>query len=97
MFLRSVANSRSVQAGKQLAEVLLTRQHGCRPVTLVGVSLGAKLIYHCLEEMLDRGASAMGVIQDIVIVGSPCTGKPDDWIKLTPLVAGRVSLLIMIT
>ncbi|XP_063713190.1 transmembrane and coiled-coil domain-containing protein 4-like isoform X2 [Symsagittifera roscoffensis] len=86
----SVANSRSVQAGKQLAEVLLTRQHGCRPVTLVGVSLGAKLIYQCLEEISSRGASALGIIHNIVLIGAPCSGRPEDWVKLAPLISGQV-------
>lgn len=34
--------------GRQLAEVLVQRQHGKRPVTLIGFSLGARVIYYCL-------------------------------------------------
>ncbi|XP_075247755.1 transmembrane and coiled-coil domain-containing protein 4-like [Convolutriloba macropyga] len=88
----SVANSRSVQAGKELAEVLLTRQHGCRPVTLVGVSLGAKVIYQCLEEIHSRGLtpSQLGIIHNVVLVGAPCSGKPEDWARLAPLISGQV-------
>ena len=40
---------RSAQVGKQLAEVLLQGQHGRRPVTLIGFSLGARVIYYCLQ------------------------------------------------
>lgn len=40
---------RSAQVGKQLAEVLIQRQHGKRPVTLIGFSLGARVIYYCLQ------------------------------------------------
>lgn len=40
---------RSSQVGKQLAEVLLARDHGHRPVTLVGYSLGARVIFYCLR------------------------------------------------
>ena len=40
---------RSAQVGKQLAEVLLSRVQGQRPVTLVGYSVGARVIYYCLR------------------------------------------------
>lgn len=40
---------RSAQVGKQLAEVLLSRSQGHRPVTLLGYSLGARVIYYCLR------------------------------------------------
>lgn len=44
-----VCCQRSAQVGKQLAKVLLSRVHGQRPVTLVGYSLGARVIYYCLR------------------------------------------------
>jgi hypothetical protein len=40
---------RSAQVGRHLAEVLLTKQHGGRPVTLIGFSLGARVIFYCLK------------------------------------------------
>lgn len=43
---------RSAQVGKQLAEVLLARNQGHRPVTLLGYSLGARVIYYCLRVSL---------------------------------------------
>ena len=43
--------NRSTLAGKQLAHVLLAREHGKRPVSLIGFSLGARVIYACLEEL----------------------------------------------
>lgn len=43
---------KSERAGKVLArEVLLKHIHGKRPVTLVGYSLGARVIYYCLLEL----------------------------------------------
>lgn len=45
----SVCCRRSAQVGKQLAEVLLAREQGQRPVTLVGFSIGARVIYYCLR------------------------------------------------
>ena len=39
------------QAGRLLAHVLLQGGHGDRPVTLVGHSMGARVIFHCLLEL----------------------------------------------
>lgn len=44
---------RSKAAGKELAEILLKdAESGRRPVTLVGYSFGALVIYHCLSELV---------------------------------------------
>lgn len=80
---------RSAQVGKQLAQVLLAREHGQRPVTLIGFSLGARVIYYCLREMSDR-PSCEGIVQDAILIGAPCGGHPADWKKLTRVVAGRL-------
>jgi Protein of unknown function (DUF726) len=45
---------RADAAGKLLADVLLQREQGLRPVTLIGSSLGGRLIFSCLEEMTRR-------------------------------------------
>eukprot|EP00854_Cymbomonas_tetramitiformis_P010359 gene10359-12252_t len=42
---------RADEAGRLLAEVLLKREQGARPVTLVGFSMGARLIFSCLKEL----------------------------------------------
>ena len=47
----SVALHRAQQAGRLLAHVLAAGAHGDRPVTLVGNSMGARLIFHCLLEL----------------------------------------------
>lgn len=39
---------RSAQVGRTLAEVLISRRHGNRPVTLIGLSLGARVVFYCL-------------------------------------------------
>ncbi|VDN54360.1 unnamed protein product [Dracunculus medinensis] len=40
--------------GDFLAEILLRRAHGKYPITLIGFSLGARVIYHCLLTMSQR-------------------------------------------
>lgn len=49
----AVAVDRSEKAGKVLAEVLLKGLQGNRPVTLVGFSLGARVIFKCLQCLAD--------------------------------------------
>ncbi|XP_045715506.1 transmembrane and coiled-coil domain-containing protein 4 isoform X2 [Phyllostomus hastatus] len=48
---------RSAEVGKHLAHILLSRQQGRRPVTLIGFSLGARVIYFCLQEMAQEKAA----------------------------------------
>lgn len=80
---------RSAEVGKQLAEVLLSREQGQRPVTLIGYSLGARVIYYCLKEMSER-EGCEGIIQDAILLGTPVTGSPKKWMKLTRVVSGRL-------
>lgn len=52
----SVAKSRADKAGLVLADALINRAQGERPVTLIGYSLGARLIYSCLMSLAERRA-----------------------------------------
>jgi Protein of unknown function (DUF726) len=47
----TLAIERSDEAGKELARSLLFSQAGRRPVTLIGYSMGARVIYSCLKEL----------------------------------------------
>lgn len=47
----TLAIERSDEAGKELAKSLLFSQAGRRPVTLIGFSMGARVIYACLKEL----------------------------------------------
>ena len=72
---------RSAEAGKQLAQVLIQRYHGRRPVTLIGFSLGARVIYYCLQELALKEGSA-GIVQDAILLGAPVPGYAEDWKKI---------------
>ena len=52
-----MAVDRADKAGVLLATALLERQHGHRPVTLIGWSCGARLVFACLEELSKHGRS----------------------------------------
>ncbi|XP_008560315.1 transmembrane and coiled-coil domain-containing protein 4 [Microplitis demolitor] len=85
----SVCCRRSSEVGKHLAHVLLSRQHGKRPVTLIGYSLGARVIFYCLRELADVG-HAEGIIQDAIMLGAPVTDKSSQWEKCSRVVAGKM-------
>lgn len=85
----SICTQRSVNAGRQLAEVLLSRQQGRRPVTLVGFSFGARVIFSCLEEMASR-KNAEGIVEEVVLLGAPVSGCEEDWSRLERVVSGRI-------
>ena len=53
-----VACLRAESGGKLLANMLASRLHGDRPVVLLGVSVGARLVYYCLLELYKLGARA---------------------------------------
>ncbi|KAM4014938.1 transmembrane and coiled-coil domain-containing protein 4 isoform 1-T1 [Anomaloglossus baeobatrachus] len=84
-----VCLSRSAEVGKHLAHLLLRRQQGRRPVTLIGFSLGARVIYFCLQELAQE-AGAEGIIEDVVLLGAPVEGDVKKWRPLTRIVAGRI-------
>nr|XP_047923245.1 transmembrane and coiled-coil domain-containing protein 4 isoform X3 [Anser cygnoides] len=80
---------RSAEVGKHLAHILLSRQQGKRPVTLIGFSLGARVIYFCLQEMAQEKDS-QGIIEDVVLLGAPVEGEAKYWKALTKVVSGRI-------
>ncbi|NXH73023.1 TMCO4 protein, partial [Hydrobates tethys] len=80
---------RSAEVGKHLAHILLSRHQGNRPVTLIGFSLGARVIYFCLQEMAQEKDS-QGIIEDVVLLGAPVEGEAKYWKAITKVVSGRI-------
>uniref|UniRef100_A0A0K0CXB5 Transmembrane and coiled-coil domain-containing protein 4 n=1 Tax=Angiostrongylus cantonensis TaxID=6313 RepID=A0A0K0CXB5_ANGCA len=85
----SVCVARAAEVGEHLAEVLLSRSHGKRPISLIGFSLGARVIYHCLLAMNKRAESA-GIIEDVILLGAPVSASPKQWSQLCSVVGGRI-------
>uniref|UniRef100_A0A672J6M3 Transmembrane and coiled-coil domains 4 n=1 Tax=Salarias fasciatus TaxID=181472 RepID=A0A672J6M3_SALFA len=81
-----VCLNRSAEVGKHLAQVLRSRQQGKRPVSLIGFSLGARVIYYCLQEL----ASSEGVVEDVVLLGAPVDGSEKAWERMARVVAGKI-------
>jgi hypothetical protein len=84
----SVAKYRADKAGEVLADALINKVQGERPVTLVGYSLGARLIYSCVQKLAER--RAFGLIENVVLVGTPCPSDVADWRRIRSVVSGRV-------
>jgi len=84
----SVAKFRADRAGEVLADALINKVQGERPVTLVGYSLGARLIYSCLQKLADR--KAFGLVENAVFLGGPCPSDAPDWRRVRSIVSGRV-------
>mmetsp|Transcript_50146 Transcript_50146/g.162081 ORF Transcript_50146/g.162081 Transcript_50146/m.162081 type:complete len:170 (+) Transcript_50146:326-835(+) len=89
-----VAYTRARRAGRLLARALLSRAQGGRPVTLVGFSLGAYVVWECLHEMCRASeageARAAGIVQHAVLLGLPASSDPARWRRLRRVVAGRL-------
>ncbi|TID24017.1 DUF726-domain-containing protein [Venturia nashicola] len=84
----SVAKSRSDKAGEVLADALINKAQGERPVSLIGYSLGARVIYTCLMSLADR--KAFGLIENVVLLGCPAPSDSADWRKMRSVVSGRL-------
>ncbi|CUS10187.1 unnamed protein product [Tuber aestivum] len=83
----SVSLDRANAAGLILADSLINRNLGVRPVTLVGYSLGARMIYSCLREL--QRHHAYGLVQNVYLFGSPVVVKQDEYRKALSVVSGR--------
>ncbi|PTB64437.1 DUF726-domain-containing protein [Trichoderma citrinoviride] len=83
----AVSLDRATAAGLILADSLIERSLGTRPITLVGYSLGARVIFSCLRELARKGA--FGLVQNVYMFGSPIVAKQDEYLKARSVVSGR--------
>ena len=83
----TVSQARADMAGLILADSLIDRNLGTRPITLVGFSLGARVIYSCLKELASRGA--VGLVQNVYMFGTPVVAKKDEYVRARAVIPGR--------
>ncbi|KAL3447978.1 hypothetical protein BJX65DRAFT_295489 [Aspergillus insuetus] len=83
----NVSLARATAAGLILADSLIDRNLGKRPVTLLGYSLGSRVIFSCLKELADKGA--YGLVQNVYLFGSPLVANKDEYTKARGVVSGR--------
>ena len=84
----SVAKSRADKAGEVLADALINKAQGERPVSLIGYSLGARVIYTCLKNLARR--HAFGLVESVVLIGAPAPSDTNDWRIMRSVVSSRL-------
>ena len=100
-----LALNRACDCGGMLAEMLLSRPQGARPVTLVGYSIGARLIFECMLVLADRAEqlqaegteaserqakAVMGLVENAVLLGAAVSRDSALWRRVRTVVAGRL-------
>jgi pimeloyl-ACP methyl ester carboxylesterase len=83
----SNALDRAKAAGLVLADILINRSLGIRPVSLMGFSLGARVIFYALVELARQ--KAFGVVQEVVLMGATVTAPLKVWREIRGVVSGR--------
>ena len=89
----TVVRARAKKVGRMLADTLVERVHGERPVTLIGVSLGAQVVLSCLKRLIQlqgEGKNVHGILENVFLLGGACSSDSVTWSAIRPLVAGRV-------
>lgn len=80
---------RADQAGELLAAALVDGGwYHRRPVTLLGYSFGARVIFTALRRLALSGA--VGVVESAVLLGAPVPSCESAWAPLRFVVAGRL-------
>ena len=84
----SIAKARADKAGAILADALINRAQGERPVSLIGYSLGGRVIAACLKTLAEK--NAFGLIDSVVLMGVPMPSDTQDWRIMRAVVSGRL-------
>lgn len=84
----SVGMVRADKAGAVLADAIINKVQGERGITLIGYSLGARMIYTCLMSLAEK--RAFGLVENVVMMGTPAPSDAHVWCALRSVVAGRL-------
>lgn len=60
---------------------------GVRPITLIGFSLGARVIFYALLELAKQ--KQFGIVQDVFLLGATLTVSQNMWWETRSVVSGR--------
>jgi hypothetical protein len=87
----SMSMARADKAGAMLARLLLERQHGHRPVILMGWSAGARMIFACLEALAaEPDGAGRGIVDSAFLLGCPVEANAQRWGAARGVVADRL-------
>jgi pimeloyl-ACP methyl ester carboxylesterase len=74
-------------AGRVLADVLIRRHLSVRPITLIGFSLGARVIFYALVELAKQ--KQFGIVREVFLLGATLTASQSMWFETRSVVSGR--------
>ena len=83
-----IAKLRAMKAGEVLADALIEKVQGERPISLIGQSLGARVVYSCLLALARR--QAFGLVDNVVLMGAPVPSDEEAWRAMRSVVSGRL-------
>lgn len=83
----SVSLDRAWAAGLILADTLMSRNLGQRPITLMGFSLGSRVIFSCLVELSRK--KALGLVENVYLFGTPVVKKKEHLVMARSAVSGK--------
>ena len=84
----TLGKTRADKAGEVLADALINKAQGERSVTLIGYSLGARVIYSCLTSLAKR--KAFGLIENAILIGAPAPSDTASWRIMRTACTGRL-------
>lgn len=85
------ARARAHKTGLVLADLIVKRAFGNRPITLIGYSLGSLVIFEALRQLGKQPVSeSFGLVEDVFLFGTPMAAGPGVWAKIRRVVAGRL-------
>ncbi|KAK3983823.1 hypothetical protein QBC44DRAFT_254268 [Cladorrhinum sp. PSN332] len=79
---------RADKLGNALADIIMSKAHGERGVSLIGYSIGARAIYVCLATLAER--RAFGLVENVVMMGTPAPSETAVWCAMRSVVTGRL-------
>jgi len=84
----SIAKSRADKLGEILADALINKTQGERPVILIGYSLDALVVFSCLLSLANR--RAFGLVDSAILIGAPSPCAARLWRLMRTIVIGRL-------
>lgn len=92
-----VVMDRAKQAGKLLAQHILQhaqsslkRSSRMIPISLIGYGMGARVIFHCLQDLAHMGITSRGIVENVVLIGSPIGIHRGDWLAVRSVIVNRL-------
>jgi len=86
----TMARAKATIAGEEIANALLTRQHGRRPVTFVAYSVGAYVVESALKKLYEAGDKGKNIVERVVFISAPLSTSEETWTPMREVVSGRI-------